>query len=276
MAESPRFYGTNINLPTDLAFGDLALTSVTAKTITFKKAGLGAIATGIASPPTCVDSGANFDMDMVSFAYDGRVYQAPSGVLGHIVDVDGAGGANQLEVTVNSTTIFDAGATPTDLGVDGSSDLDALLVDGSLVTAGLYFTAICAAGNTATVRAAYEALGYVIPVQLNSVFLMPTAPGNNYTWNLPGDYVVAGEGSYALKAYITFTDTAPGALVRIIRIRINGTAGATDYPVSAGNHMLTVESPMETLSFYLETAGDSVMANVWAFGDVDMSGSSAA
>lgn len=38
MAESPRTYGCNVNLPKQLASGDLDLTATVVKTVTFKKA----------------------------------------------------------------------------------------------------------------------------------------------------------------------------------------------------------------------------------------------
>lgn len=274
---APPIFGTTVNLPADLISGDMDLVTTTAKTVTFRKAGTGKLATGhgVSATPTCAWSAGDgaWLLSMVSFKYEGHLYGAKTGanVVGCIVDVD-ASGTPKVDVIADATVVLDGA----DLcGVDGSADLDVLLVDASAVTAGLHFTAICATGNTATLAAAYIALGYKVVLTVASVFVQAGA-GADYVWTLPGNWLVQGDAVHAKKMFIHLVDTAPAGVERIVHITTNEAAGATHWSMTAGDYILPVEHASTTVSFYLETAGNSVRAYVWAFGDEDMSGTTSA
>ena len=78
--------------------------------------------------------------------------------------------------------------------------------------------------------------------------------------------------SFAKKMFIQLVDTSPGATERIVHIAVDAVATVSHYRMAANDKLLTIEYPCNTITFYLETAGNSVSVFIWAFSDVDMTG----
>lgn len=166
---------------------------------------------GVNDPPKLKYNTATgrFDADRVSCDYGGNLYQRPGGTLGHQISYN-AQGDNTLDVSTDGTDVFSPTGDPQNLGIDGSENADALLIDAS----GVYIMSISASSRTAVVKSEFEALGFTTDLTMTNIYLMPNTSSDdsdveqcNYIFNLAGtiNWVI-----YVRRELETATDSGDG------------------------------------------------------------------
>jgi len=173
------------------------------------------LAGGILNPPKLrydVATGHYF-ADMVSLSYNGNTYQnliGPAPALGHIMGMVLTG--DTINIYANNTEVWNAAPPGFDYGIDGTEDLDGILIDATAVLPTIYVLLICPHSSTASILAESILAGFTNVMTLDSLFIAPKTsdPADPATL---GNYIFDLPGSVHWVIYVRVSDDAPETAV---------------------------------------------------------------